>query len=273
MKKIKFVLLFAVLLSIVFASTPIVTPQVGVYTFHGAADDQKILKVTTVNNASLEDLWGVNWTDVIHNFGVGAENLGAKKKSLVTAVDFSAKDPFAFDATNYTTDNWKWTTGEFPNTPDDLSNLNVTSLYDPTNLTWLVNLIFTQNVTLHNAAAYLAQLPTPVAQYLGALVWEPRWGNVGNTAVHNGQIGDFVYSFPAMTFYAYLENCTETWTWDETFGAFIGYKLQDDAGNTIYEFEIELPGIPGYEISMLLGITAVSIIGMIYIVIRKKRVL
>jgi hypothetical protein len=274
MKKTKFIILFIIFLTIAFSLTPAVVPQTKYgYTFHGAAGNEKILKVDTVNSAGLEDLWGVNWSDVIKNFGDGAENLGARKKSLVTAVDFDAVDPFGFDAVNYTTDNWKWTTGDIPANPDDLTDLNVTSLYDPTNLTFIVNLVFTANVTMHNAFAYLAQLPTPVDQYLGALVYEPRWGSVGNTIFHNGQVGDLVYSYSALTFYSYLENCTETWIFDTTFGAFIGYRLQDNESNVIYEFSIELPSglIPGYEISIFLGITAVCMIGLIYMQMKKKK--
>ncbi|MFX1358341.1 MAG: hypothetical protein ACFFA8_13800 [Promethearchaeota archaeon] len=273
MKKVKYIILVALFLTIALSMTPTVVPQKGVYTFHGAAGNEKILKVKTVNSAALEDLWGVNWTDVIHNFGVGAENLGAKKKSLVTAVDFDAKYFGVFDAANYTTDNWKWTTGAIPADPDDLTDYNVTSLYDPTNVTYIVNhLSIPQNVSMHNAFLLLSQLPTPVAQYLGALVYEPRWGSIDNTIVHNAVYPlDYVYSFSAATFYQYLENCTETWIFDETYGAFIGYKLQDNESNVIYEYAWLAPGIPGYELTILLGITTVSVIGLIYTMMKKKK--
>ncbi|MFW9938801.1 MAG: hypothetical protein ACFFD5_14225 [Candidatus Thorarchaeota archaeon] len=274
MKKTKYILLFAIFLTISLSILPNVVPQSKYgYTFHGASGNEKTLKIKTVDSAGLTDLWGVNWTDVIENFGEGAENVGAKKKSLVTAVDFDAVS-YTFDAVNYTTDNWKWTTGPIPAEPDDLTDLNVTSFYAPNNLTYLVNLLtsFTSNVTMHNAFLWLSQLPTPVAQYLGALVYEPRWGAVGNTIVHNAVYPlDYVYSWSAATYYQYLENCTETWIFDETYGAFIGYKLQDNESNVIYEFAWLAPGIPGFELTIFLGITAISVIGLIYTMMRKKK--
>jgi hypothetical protein len=271
MKKAKFIVLIALFLTIALSLTPTVVPQKGVYTFHGAAGNEKTLKVKTVDSAALEDLWGVNWTDVIHNFGVGAENLGAKKKSLVTAVDLDAKFGI-FDAVNYTTDNWKWTTGAIPKNPDDLTDYNVTSLYDPTNLTFYINFIVSQNVTMHNAFLWLSQLPTPVAQYLGALVYEPRWGAEGETIFHNALGGiDYVFSWSAYTYYPYLEDCKETWIFDETYGSFIGYKLEDNESSVIYEFAWLAPGIPGYEFTIFLGITTVSVIGLIYTMMRKRK--
>jgi len=91
MKKAKFIILFAIFLTIALSTTPAVVPQVGTYTFHGAAGNEKILKVRTVNNASLEDLFGSNWTDVIAFFGEGADQVGAQSKSVVTAVNFTDK--------------------------------------------------------------------------------------------------------------------------------------------------------------------------------------
>ena len=279
MKKTKFIVLFAILLSIAFSFTPIAKPQVGTYTFHGAAGDQKILKVRTVNNASLEDLFGSNWTDVIELFGEGAANVGAQSKSVVTAVNFSAKYDLTtwglgiMDICNYTTNNWNWTTEKFADAPDRTEE-SVFTFYDPTNLTAFINFYYSFippyvafNVSIQNAGAFLAQLPTPAAQYLGAIVWYPKWQNSGTTVIHSPDAGHYLFG----TYTQYQEDCTETWTYDSTYGAWIGYKIQDNETNTIYEFSIELPGIPGYELSLFIGLTFVSIIGVIYIVIRKKK--
>jgi len=266
-------------ISIAFSFTPIVTPQVGTYTFHGAAGNVKILKVRTVNNASLEDLFGSSWVDVIELFGSGAANVGARKKSLVTSVNFSARyDTFFFgvyDVCKYNTSNWDWTTGTFNNTPDSVGDL-VISFYDPTNLTTYVNDFYNfwfatpYNISTHTAGAHLAQLPTSVAQYLGALVWYPKWGNAGNTIVHNPDAGDFAFSGG----FQYLEDCTETWTYDATYGAWIGYKIQDNETKTIYEFSIELPTtaeIPGFEIPILLGVSMGMTVILIYAIMKKRK--
>jgi len=269
MKKSNWIMGFIILFSISLAITPPAIPQIGTYTFHGAPGNVKILKVRSVNNQSLEDLFGAGWVSVIELFGSGAANLGARKKSVVDAVNMTTKYLTLYDAASYNTSNWDWTTEDFSTTPDSTGDV-VVSVYDPTVITAVVNLYFSMNVTVQNAAALMAQLPTPVDQYLGAIVWEPKWENFGNTVVHHAEAGD--WNVPFYTF-QYLENCTEIWTYDTTYGAWIGYKILDNETNTIYEFSIELtiPGIPGYEVPMILGVATVTIIGVLFVVMKKKR--
>jgi hypothetical protein len=279
MKKTKIILLTLITISIAFSFIPTVTPQVPTYTFHGAPGNEKILKVTTVNNASLTDLFGQNWTDVIEIFGPGAANLGARKKSLVTGVNFSAVFDTVFfgvyDVCTYNTSNWDWTTGTFSATPDSVGDI-VTSFYDPINLTTYVNAFYTffyataYNISMHTVGANLAQLPTNVAQYLGQLVWEPKWGFSGNGVVHNADALDFAFNWG----FQYLEDCTETWSYDATYGAWIGYKIQDDRSNTIYEFSIELsttPDIPGFELLVLLGVSTGMMVVLIFAIMKKRK--
>lgn len=264
----------------VFTIIPAAVPQKGVYQFHGSAGEQKILKVRTVNNASLLALFGANWTEVIEIFGSGAVNVGARQKSVVTAVnidytlDLTVYGLGTYDSCLYMTNNWQWTTGDFAATPD-VSGTPVASLYDPTNLTSIVNSLYLiYNVTVQNAGAYLAQLPTPVDQYLGEIIWEPKWEAVGNTVVHSAAQFDVLPDYVNAKYYVYYQACTETWTYDETYGAWIGYKLQDNADNVIYEFSIELPSgavIPGYELLIITGVSAIGIISLTYATIKKKR--
>jgi hypothetical protein len=278
MKYTKHILSLLILLTIALSLTPAATPQIGTYTFHGAAGNEKVLKVRTVNNASLTDLFGSNWTDVIELFGTGAQNVGARSKSLVTAVNLTAKYDLSIwgvgvqGVAEYNTSNWDWTTGSFAANPDSTGDI-VRSFYDPTNLTTFINTFYSYippyiafNVSVQNAGLYLAQLPTPVAQYLGAIVWMPKWQNVGNTVEHNAAINDYIFG----TTFQYLEACKEVWTYDATYGAWIGYKILDNTGAVIYEFSIELPAIPaipGFEIPILLGAAA---IGIIYIIKKRK---
>jgi hypothetical protein len=273
MKKSKVLLSILIIFSITLAITPPAIPQVGTYTFHGAPGNVKILKVRTVNNQSLEDLFGASWVDVIELFGTGAANVGARKKSLVTAVNTSYLYDTVFwglwDAALYNTSNWDWTTAAFSDTPDSIGDL-VVSYYDPTNITFLVNAVWGVNVTVQNAAALFAQLPTSVAQYLGAIVWEPKWQNIGNTVVHSAEDGDGIF----LTAFSYLEDCTETWTYDETYGSWIGYKIQDNETNTIYEFSIELATsakIPGFELPVLLSVSICVMVSLIYVFMKKRR--
>jgi hypothetical protein len=281
MKYSKFAILLIALGSMmIFSSLPFAYSQVGVYTFHGAAGNEKILRVRTVNNQSLEDLFGVNWVDVIETFGSGAADVGAMKKSLVTDVNFSAIYNTVFwgvyPITLYNTSNWDWTTEPFNATPDSTGDL-VRSFYDPTNLTHFINALYTTypgipyNISMHTAGALLAQLPTPVSQYLGALVYEPKWESIDNTVRHNAEAGDTaLYTVGGFTYY---EDCTEIWTYDTTYGAWIGYKILDNETNTIYEFSIELPAIaeiPGFELITFAGVTLAGIIGLIYVARKKK---
>ncbi|KKL92953.1 hypothetical protein LCGC14_1879560, partial [marine sediment metagenome] len=121
-----------------------------------------------------------------------------------------------------------------------------------------------------------AQLPTPVDQYLEEITWAPKWQNLGNIVVHNAEAGDLIIDFPLFppVIGFYLENCTETWTYDETYGAWIGYQIKDNETNIIYEFSIDLPStaaIPGFEIPILLSVSMGITISLIYIIMKKKQ--
>jgi hypothetical protein len=270
MKKSKIILLILITFSIVFSFVPKVTPQIGTYTFHGAAGNEKTLVVRTADNASLEIVFGPGYAGVIEgSFGTGALVVGAKSKSLVLGVNFTYKVYGLYDGAQYNTSNWDWTTGAFSATPDSIGD-TVASFYDPTLLTGFINLFWTMNVTVQNAAAHFAQLPTPVAQYLGAIVWEPKWQNVGNTVVHTADAGDFAFFLLG---FQYLHDCVETWTYDSTYGSWIGYKLVANS-TTIYEFSIELPAtpaVPGFELSVLLAVSFGLITVLIYVVMKKRK--
>jgi len=277
MKKTKIILLILLAFSIAFSFAPTVTPQIGTYTFHGAAGNEKTLVVRTADITSLEIVFGAGYVGVIESsFGSGALVEGAKKKSLVTDVNFTFKVDYTFfglgllDGTLYNTSNWDWTTGSFNAVPDSIGDM-VASLYDPTDLTDVVNTIFVMNVTVQNGAIHFAQLPTSVAQYLGAIVWEPKWQNVGNTVVHDAVAGDWhsLYAFQ------YLHDCTETWSYDSTYGSWIGYKLQANS-TTIYEFSIELTTapevpIPGFELSVLTVASLSAMVVLIFVIMKKRK--
>ncbi|NVM45689.1 MAG: hypothetical protein HWN79_12315 [Candidatus Lokiarchaeota archaeon] len=280
MKKTKIILLILIAFSIAFSFIPSATPQIGTYTFHGASGNEKTLVVRTANNASLEIVFGPGYVGVLETaFGVGALQVGAKKKSLVTDVNFTYKEDLTFlglgiyDATRYNTSNWGWTLDSFASNPDTTGDL-VTSLYNPVNLTQIVQALWialTMDVTIQNGAAYFAQLPTSVAQYLGAIVWEPKWENVGNTVVHNAVLGDFGI-LPTLAFFTYFHNCTETWTYDSTYGSWIGYKIVANS-TTIYEFSIELTTaaeIPGFELSVLTVTSLSATVVLIFVIMKKK---
>ena len=105
MNKSKLMITFFIIFSITLTITPTAYSQVGTYTFHGAPGDQKILVVKTANNQSMEDLFGAGYVGVFEGlFGVGALQEGARKKSVVTSVDFDFL-LLGQEGVNYTTDN------------------------------------------------------------------------------------------------------------------------------------------------------------------------
>jgi hypothetical protein len=282
MKKSKILLTSIIIFSITFAIAPPVVPQVGTYTFHGAPGNEKILRVRTVNNASLEDLFGAGWKDVLEaSFGEGCIHVGAGLKSVVVAVNTTDKLDLSgiglgmVNITTYTTHTWNWTVGAFSNEPHN-KYINVSSLYDPAVLSEYIHIFWTfwwldVNVSVQNAAAYLSQLPTPVAQYLGAITWEDQWENVGNTIVHHAYAGNFSFF---LNLFQYQEDCTEIWTYDETYGAYLGYKIVDNETNVIYEYSWEAPSgaaISGYHLPIVIGIASIGIVSLIFIVMKKKR--
>ncbi len=270
MKRTRFILSILILVFIAFSFIPSVIPQKDTYTFQGAEGNEKVLKVNTVDEQGLELLFGMDWQTVIFIFGDGADEVGARTKSVVTGVNFDATFG-GYDVTTYTTNNWDWTTGDFPEDPDS-TGTKVISFYDPNDLTEYINnfytaLLFTSyDVSMHTAGIYLAQLPTPVDEYLAEITWVEGWHNDGTTIVHNAKAGDTIF----LTGIEYFEDCTEVWTYDATYGAWIGYKILNSFGTTIYEFAFEVPGlaIPGFELSLLLG---ASVLGIIYIIFRKRK--
>ncbi|MFX1569339.1 MAG: hypothetical protein ACFFCV_13335 [Promethearchaeota archaeon] len=280
MKKSNILLTSIIIFSITFAIAPPVVPQVGTYTFLGAAGNEKILRVRTVNNASLEDLFGAGWKAILEgSFGEGCINVGAGLKSIVVSVNTSATyDLTAIgmnieNVTTYVTNTWNWTVGAFSNTPHNY-NVSVMSFYDPTVLSEFIHIWWSfafldVNVSVQNAAAFLTQLPIPVAQYLGAITWEDQWENVGNTVVHNALAGNVSFSG-----FTYLEDCTEIWTYDETYGAYLGYKIVDNETNVIYEYNWEAPSgaaISGYDLPIVMGIASIGVVSLIFIAMKKKR--
>ncbi|MFX0057622.1 MAG: hypothetical protein ACFE8J_04915, partial [Candidatus Heimdallarchaeota archaeon] len=168
---------------------------------------------------------------------------------------------------NITVDTWNWTVGTISDEDMNPDPTHVLVVKDPNNLTAYVQalsafLLMDSNVTIPWGGQYLLQLPVPASGYLEDLIWEDDWRADGATVIHDAPIGYFDGDDS--------EECTETWTYYDDNGAFIGYKLENNESKTVYEYKIQLPFIPGYEISLILGITVVSVVGIIYIYKKKS---
>jgi hypothetical protein len=273
----KKILLLSIIITLGFiAFIPLIHVQAAEYTCPDtSAGDTKILKVTTVDATGLEAMFGSDWKQTLNSsFGGSAATLGARSKSVVLSINKTGILDFGglgtYNVCNITVDNWVFTTGEFASTPDNAS-LDVYVIKDPTRLNTFCSLFYGGlNVTVARMAAYLAQLPQNPSGYLAEINWSliNGFGSQGSNIIHNIENAPFVNALGIR----YEVNGSETWTYADSNGAWIAYELKDENGKTIYKFEIELPGIPGFEIPIFFGVTAVSILGIITIMKRKKRV-
>lgn len=284
MKKSNYIFIILIALGLLSMS-PIVYGQT-TYTYAGSPGNVKILKVMTVDETGLTNIFGSGWSDTLQSaFGSGCNVTGARSKSVVTAVNKSQYLDFGLglmEVANITVDYWLWTTEAFNDTNPDFDELALYFLKHPKNLTALTNFytnfyLTTYNVTVPFSLGFLGQLPEQGSAFLAELDWEDDWRSEGFQVIHDATAGYIVYLYIAgfgfIPIGSMLQDCTETWTYDSTYGAFIGYKLVNSTGTTVYEFEIEFAteaAIPGFELTIILGISGFTSVTIIYIVIKKK---
>ena len=280
-KKLNSILLLVI--SFLFVLSPIVAVRGDLYACPStSAGDTKILEVTVVNAAGLEDIFGADWKTVLNtSFSGDASTLGAKFKTVVQgirtndSIDYSFWGAGIVSVCNITVDSWAFTTGEFLEANKTTSQVYV--IKDPANLTAFVQgvrafLAQPGNVTVPWAAdvaysPYLAQLPVPPGDYLADIIWDTGWYSAGAKIIHDVTAG---YTVPFTTF-TYLEDCTETWTYYYN-GALISYSLVNTESQVVYQYSIVLPGaqIPGYELSIFIGVSVITMIGLVIYMKRKR---
>jgi hypothetical protein len=286
-KKLNSILLLVI--SFLFVLSPIVAVRGDLYACPStSAGDTKILEVTVVDAAGLEDIFGTGWKTVLNtSFSGDASTLGAKLKTVVQGIrnndtiDYSTYGAGVVTVCNITVDSWAFTTGEFLEANKTTSQVYV--MRDPANLTAYVQgvraflhyyypLVYSEgNVTVPWAYdgilqnAYLAQVPVPPDDYLADIIWDDGWYSSGANIIHDVTAGYTV----ELTGFTYNEDCTESWTYYDN-GALIAYSLVNNESKVVYQYSIVLPGaaIPGYELSLFIG---VSVITMIVLVLYMKR--
>ena len=285
MKKTSYALIGFILISIMFTG-PIVSVQGTTYNCTGVVDAEATWKVKTVNNGTLEAIFGSFWQTTIElSFGPGSSEEGAKMKSEVTYVNSSyIYDPLyvvmdPVETCLILSDVWWWTTSPFGDIPDN-TNIPTIIFMHPENLTTYCQIfgvtfaVFAGNVSQRNGFPFLSALPVQVETYLSELVWDNDYTFQGTTVIHNviaPYIGGAFFAFLVIT---YLVNCTETWRYSKSYGTFLGYKLVHDNGTTAYETALVTPSagfeIPGFELLVLAGISLSTIICVIYVIMKKK---
>jgi len=279
MKKNSYALIGFVLISIMLTG-PIVSVQGTTYNCTGVVGAEATWKVKTVNNGTLEAIFGSFWQTTIElSFGPGSSVVGAKMKSEVTYVNSSyIYDPLyvvmdPVDVCLIVSDIWWWTTEPFAETPDQ-TNVATIIFTHPENLTTYCQLLgagfilFAGNVSERNAAPYLNALLVPAEDYLDELLWDNDYANEGTTVTHT------ITGIYVGWFGVYGVNCVETWRYSKSYGTFLGYKLVHNNGTTAYETALVTPSagfeIPGFELLVLAGISLSTIICVIYVIMKKK---
>ncbi|MFX1322643.1 MAG: hypothetical protein ACFFAQ_13485 [Promethearchaeota archaeon] len=282
MKKISYALIGFILVSIML-SVPIASAQGTTYYCTGVVDAEATWKVKTVNNGTLEAIFGPTWVTTIENsFGTGASVVGAKMKTKVTYVNSSyIFDPTTVppylvmapvDACIILADVWWWTTSPFGDTPDLYSSATIIFMH-PENLTTYCQIlgatytVYEGNVSERNAFPYLNGLPYNPEDYLSELLWDNDYVIQGTTVTHT--ITGFYIGF----FGVYGIDCTETWRYSSSYGTFLGYKLVHNNGTVAYETALVTPSaeeIPGFELLVLTATSIGTIICVIYVIMKKK---
>lgn len=276
-KKIRvfgFLLIFGLL-----AFTPLIKVEATVYDCPGISIGYtKVLEVTVVDESGLIDVFGTNWSTHLQKlYGQNVHLLNAKQKSSVISMnksDYFEDSGGDWPICNISMQIWNWTTGLFPEEPTDGTNIQYI-LKDPLNLTSYEqespgDLTFLKSAYEldGNKGYFLGQLPSNPTEYLddADLNWRENWTTPGRKIVHNAWDGEYIYE--GMHFSG---DCIETWSYNEN-GVLTSYEIVNNNDTTVYKFEIQnegTTGIPGYNISIFLGIFALSFIGLIIFLRRK----
>ncbi len=229
-------ILFLVLMA-TFLIGNVIGARAALYDLKVAENDQYIYKVTTVDKDGLEAVFGTNWAQMMGEMGVQ----DAKTKYVITGI--TDKTTYWYITFQY----WDWTVGEFDEYPDS-TTYYINVYKDPTSLSAYPSLI----------------LPVPVDAYLTALV-----GSIPSYAQDyiSSQDNVLTIDYGKVPYYPY--NYKDVMTWDTTNGVISSEKFTY-VGKTIWELTLQGFQIPGYELPIFLGITALSTIGLIYVIRRKK---
>ena len=104
-------------------------------------------------------------------------------------------------------------------------------------------------------------VPSPADEWLEDI----DWANI------DADGSELAYEYDSATNPNLNEDYEMFWRWDED-GVFLGYEAVVD-GDTIYEVALKRSfwaSIPGYELPIVLGVTAFATVGLIYIIMKRK---
>lgn len=238
-----------ILLSLVAFSMP---TRAADYNLGVAKDDEMISEIKSFDEDLADDYLGED--DIEDVIGKDAE-VGAKKKEVVTKIeevdDLTSKDDGKdCDGWEVDIDEWDWTTKDFKDDPDDDSTKNVYA--DPGDLGEDVSILSLPSI-----------VGTDVAAYLDDVDWHKDVDQEGTTVTIEIDEDD------AKAWYSKIDGDLILEYRYNSKGVIESTKFMDEDGNVIYE--ISLAGlIPGYELPLFLGITAIATIGIVYTIMKRK---
>jgi hypothetical protein len=256
------------------------------YNCAGSRNTDKTLQVKIVNNNSLNNIFGSNWTESLQLlFGPGAQLKNAKMKIAITEINQNIILNFTkypnltnIEVCELTSNIWYWTLEGFDQSTPDVTGHKIQIMNNPDNLTtwtqaYSTNMSDPSNVTMKYVWAknWLAYVPVPPSNYLRDLLWEENYTIDSSIITHKVDLPYFV-QIDNSTKVHYFGNATEKFTYDSVYGALIDYTLRDENGTVAYRYTVVLPPlIPGFNIVIMLGsIGIMMIIGAIYFFKKKK---
>lgn len=232
--------------------TLITTVRAASYEIGVEEDDALIWILNSLDDSSMEDLFGKNWND--DNLWENAEK-DTKMRIEITSIDTETQ--YGYDWFEIKADMWYWKTVSNDKWGDEDEKIAIWSLEDPGEYEDLYGK--ENSVPGENAWIY----PTPIGDYFDEVSWADKVNVNGMKLTVDYEADDIVLGGVSE------EDCTFKATYNDK-GVVQNAQLLDKDDNVIAEFTLD-SGIPGYEIPILLGITGLFTLGLVFLISRKLR--
>ncbi len=234
MKARIFLVVWMALNMLVIASTV----QAVTYACSVPTNQEVTFEIKTLDENVLEDLFGDDWEDIID------QKLGDRMKDKYTKIEKES------DGWTIWYDHWDWIEQDevFPEDPDK-ANRKLFVPVDPDDYD-------ATSISYDSSKCVL----TPVSDYLKNVDWPDEYGAKNSIVTITYDKGDMGINKADMKIIL---------TYDTGNGLRINTRYVDDDDKIGLEMGAQTI-IPGYELPILLGIVAISTIGMIYSIMKKR---
>lgn len=246
MKAKYFLVGFLLLFTAIFS---VMNTQAASYDIEVEEDDELIYTLNTLDEDAMEDIWGKDWDD--DDFWDDAE-VGAKMK--IEIKDIEDGEPywgFGDDSFKIEFDLWyfdKVDGDKFGNEDEDDQLVYVKE--DPKDYTDL------------KPGRFSFIWPVDTEDYFDDVDWQKDVDQDGLTLAIEVEEDDVIWGATAD------EDCEATMVYNQN-GVLQSAKLTYEDDQVVVEWSLG-GGIPGYELPLLLGITAIFSIGIIYSIMKRQ---